>query len=79
MRRFPGCGSRGESYFPPDISAGFYHRTNGAELYREDNACRIVPASDIEPLDWGEMPEEFGNSRGPDGRIWHRFAWLAGW
>lgn len=63
---------------PPDLSA-FYHRTNGAELYGEGEAavCRIVPIGKIEPLDWGELPERYGNSRGPGGRIWHRLAWLA--
>src|SRR5262249_40787622 len=53
--------------------------TDGAELFgRGDSAlCRIISARDIESLDWGELPEKFGNSRGPDGRTWHRFAWRA--
>ena len=35
----------------------------------------------MEPLDWGEIPERYANSRGPGGRIWHRLAWLpdGGW
>jgi hypothetical protein len=68
-----------ETGLPLDLSA-FYHRTNGAEI-RWDGAlgCRILPLEGIEPLDWGELPEEFGfNSRGPGGRTWHRFVELTG-
>jgi hypothetical protein len=74
---FPGLRSEGRTSLPPDL-AGFYHRTNGAELFGrgEAAACRIVAAGDIDPLEWGEVPEQ-PNSRGPGGRIWHRFAWLA--
>ncbi len=81
-KTFPGTPIEGETYLPADMAA-FYHRTDGAELFGAMGAvtCRIVAATDIEPLDWGEVPERFGNSRGPGGRIWHRFAWLAdgGW
>jgi hypothetical protein len=66
---------------PADLSK-FYHRTNGAELFGRgaDARCRILPREHIESLDWGEDPEGLG-SYGPEGRIWHRFAWLAdgGW
>jgi hypothetical protein len=67
-----------ETGLPPDHSA-FYHRTNGAELHGKGDApeCRIVPPDGIEPLEWGELPERYGNRRGPGGRIWHRLAWLA--
>lgn len=75
---FPGLRLNEERYLPPDLCK-FYHQTGGAELFGRGAAarCRIVPPGDIHPLDWGETPEEGGNSRGPDGRIWHRFAWLA--
>jgi hypothetical protein len=75
---FPGRRLDQGTRLPPDL-AKFYHRTDGAELFGrgEAAACRIVATGDIEPLDWGEVPEECGNSRGPGGRIWHRFAWLA--
>ena len=62
---------------PSDLSQ-FYHRTNGAALLAADKdvTCQILPVQEHEPLDWGEQPEEFGSSRGPGGRIWHRFARL---
>jgi hypothetical protein len=75
---FPGLRTEDSWYLPPDL-AKFYHRTDGAELFGRDDAaaCRIVSARDMKPLDWGETPDPYGNSRGPDGRIWHRLAWLA--
>jgi hypothetical protein len=75
---FPSTQIEGRTYLPADM-AGFYHQTDGAEMFGRDGtvACRIVAASEIEPLDWGEITERFGNSRGPGGRIWHRFARLA--
>jgi hypothetical protein len=76
---FPGL-SAGKPNVPPRDMATFYHRTDGAELFgRGDSAAyRIVSAESVEPLDWGELPEKHGmNTRGPDGRIWYRFAWLA--
>lgn len=71
-------GNREWEYLPPDLAA-FYHRMNGAELFGRgaSAACRIVPRDQMEPLDWGEAEEEYGNSRGPGGRIWHRVARLA--
>jgi hypothetical protein len=66
-------------HLPPDLCE-FYYRSAGAELFGRGGAAayRIVAAADIEPLDWGELPEEWGgNSRGRNGRIWHRLAWLA--
>jgi hypothetical protein len=71
-------GRPGWSYLPPDL-CGFYHRTDGAELFGRGDAAaiRLVAAADIKPLAWGELPEQYGNSRGPDGRIWHRIARLA--
>ena len=77
-KTFPGARIEGHTYLPADLAA-FYHQTDGAKLFGRGDAvaCRIVAVDDIEPLDWGEVPERFGNSRGPDGRIWHRFAWLA--
>jgi hypothetical protein len=46
-----------------------------------DATCRIGRADEFMPLDWAEIPEHGINSRGPGGRIWHRFAWLSdgGW
>lgn len=80
--RRDGRGWELETGLPPDLSA-FYHRTNGAELCGVGDAalCRVVPLDGIEPLDWGEVPVEFGNSRGPGGRTWYRFALLpdGGW
>jgi hypothetical protein len=75
---FPGRQIEEGTSLPLDM-ATFYHRTNGAELFGRgaEAACRIVPVEEVEPLDWGELPEECGNSRGPGGRIWHDFAWLA--
>lgn len=83
-RTFPGANldrvnDRGSPFgdsLPPDLS-GFYHATNGAELVGPDGRVAIVilPVQDHEPLDWGEGPEKLG-SRGPGGRIWHRFARL---
>jgi hypothetical protein len=80
---FPGLRAEQRSCLPPDMSM-FYHHSNGAELFGRGAgaAYRIIPAADVAPLDWGELPEE-GFSRGPGGRIWHRFAetadgsWLA--
>jgi hypothetical protein len=60
--------------------AQFYHATDGAALFGRGEAalCRIVPAGDIEPLDWGEVPDPNGGySRGPGDRTWYRFAELA--
>jgi hypothetical protein len=75
---YPGTRNGERTALPPDLAA-FYHRTDGAKLFGrgESPAVRIVASGDIEPLDWGETPEKYGNSRGPGGRIWHRFAWLA--
>jgi hypothetical protein len=66
--------------WPPDLAA-FYHHTDGAEMFGHDPAsiCRIVPANQIEPLDWGEAStsDDFVQfSYGPSGRAWHRFATL---
>jgi hypothetical protein len=68
----------GAALLPPDL-AKFYHGTAGAELFgRGDRAaCRIVAARDLEPLDWGEMPEEGANTVASADRIWYRFAWLS--
>jgi hypothetical protein len=85
---FPGLRTGGAARHPeelprsdhPEDLATFYHRTDGAVLFGRGAAAayRIVAAADVEPLDWGEGPEKYGgNSRGPGGRIWHRFAWLA--
>jgi Domain of unknown function (DUF4419) len=74
----PGSRTTDARYLPADL-ARFYHHTDGAELFGDVDAlrCRIVSSREMESLNWGESPEEFGNSRGPDGRIWHRFASLA--
>ncbi len=77
-KSFPSGQIELETYMPADM-ATFYHRTDGAELFDRAGAvaCRIVAASDIEPLDWGEAPERFRIRLMPGGRNWHRFAWLA--
>jgi hypothetical protein len=70
----------GGRVLPPRDMATFYHQTGGAELFGrgETAAYRIVAAEQVEGLDWGETPDGFGvNTRGPDGRTWYRFAWLA--
>jgi hypothetical protein len=73
---YPGTRTEQRTRLPSDLSK-FYHHTNGAELPGRGKAgCRIVAREQIESLDWGEKPEKGGNSRGPDGRIWHRLAWL---
>jgi hypothetical protein len=73
---FPGLRTDDKFMWPPDM-ARFYHWTDGAELFDRGHAatCRIVAADDIEPLDWGETPEVIRLRL--EGRIWHRFAWLA--
>lgn len=75
---FSGRTIEGATYLPEDL-ATFYHRTDGAELFGRgsDAACRILSVAEMESLDWGQIPEEFPQIRGPDGQIWHRFAWLA--
>jgi hypothetical protein len=76
---FPGPRSDGRAFRPRDL-ATFYHQTDGAELFGRGAAAafRLVAAAAVEPLDWGEKPDPYGgNTRGPGGRIWHRFAWLA--
>ena len=79
---FPGTRVKDSFHVPEELCA-FYHRTDGAELFGRgaDAAVRILPAAGMEPLDWGEPPEQGGNSRGPGGRTWHRLARLAdgGW
>ena len=74
---FPGLSSQDSTYLPSDL-AEFYHCSDGAELFRSGGtpACRFVPAGELAGLDWSEDPDEIG-SRGPDGRTWYRFAWLA--
>jgi hypothetical protein len=78
-RTFPGLRRERGRGLPPDL-ARLYHFTDGAELFGRGEAAayRLVAGRAVEPLDWGELPEKYGgNSRGPAGRIWHRFAWLA--
>ena len=74
----PGLRGDDNRYFPPDLAAS-YHHTNGADLFGLGRAAsyRIVPAGEISPLDWGELPEKYGSSRGPHDRIWHQFVRLA--
>ena len=72
---FPGTEVPRGDYLPEDLCA-FYHRTNGAELF--GGALRIAPYGAMSPLDWGEVPGKYGFSRGPQDRIWHRFAELPG-
>lgn len=78
---FPGVRTADvrPSYLPPDLGR-FYHRTDGAELFGRGESAfyRILPASALEPLNWGEAPDPFARlCSGPGGRIWHRLAWLA--
>jgi hypothetical protein len=75
---FPGLRVQQAEHLPPDLCK-FYHQTDGAELFGRGPAarCRIVPASEIQPLDWGEKPAEDGIVLWPNGRIWHRFAFLS--
>lgn len=63
---------------PPDLGRFYQEFHNGASLFGTgpDVAYRILPQDRMESLDWGEEPE-IGNSRGPDGRTWHRFVDLA--
>lgn len=78
-RTFPGRRREKEgTRLPPDL-ARFYHHTDGAELFASENtaACRFVPASDLERLDWGVVPERLRDNDYPNGHIWHRLAWLA--
>lgn len=81
---FPVVDWKQPDYLPEDLCE-FYHRTDGAELFGTGDAARVrlLPVASHTPLEWGELPEKYGNSRGPDGRVWHRFAvfpdgsWLA--
>ena len=88
-RVFPGRRAdaeqlREDRHLPSDLAA-FYHHSNGADILGPDGAdvVRISSESEVEPIDWGEIPEEGINTRGPDGRIWHRLvtltdgSWLA--
>lgn len=74
---FPRIKLEDNRGLPSDLCK-FYHSTNGAEIFGcgDSASYRVVAIGDLTPLDWGEQPEEGGNSRGPEGRIWHRFAWL---
>ena len=74
---FPGLRRKEDwRYLPLDL-ATFYHCTDGAQLFGSGGAAayRLVPSDEVAPLDWGELPE-IGNSRGPGGGVWYRFAWL---
>jgi hypothetical protein len=75
---FPAVGIEKQLRLPEDLCK-LYHRTGGAELFGRGTAAafRIVPPDQIEPLDWGEPASDL-NGYGPDGRNWHRFAWLSG-
>lgn len=61
-------------YLPPDLGRFYCEFPGGVNLF--DNASksppRILSRNRMTSLDWGEEPE-IGNSRGPDGRTWHRF------
>jgi len=84
-KTFPGANQQRDlddrilrAELPLDLSK-FYHRTNGAGFCGGDAVrnLRIVPREEIQHLDWGEnqSPDLVG-SYGPNGRIWHRIAWL---
>lgn len=82
---YPGDQTPDEhEYLPTDLDE-FYHHTDGAQLFTNSGstAVRILPRREMKALNWGENMDEGLGSRGPEGRIWHRFAvlddgsWLA--
>jgi hypothetical protein len=76
---FPRLQPKQARPIPSDLCK-FYHHTGGAELFGRGAAalCRIVPADEIQSLEWGEKsaPRDIPIS-GWDGRVWHRFAFLS--
>jgi hypothetical protein len=77
-RTVPGTGrAKGPTYLPADL-AKFYHHKDGAELFGRASAvaCRIVASSDLQRLDWGQIPENLRDNDYPNGHIWYRLAWL---
>lgn len=65
-------------YLPPDLGRFYSEFPAGTSLFCNASAApyRILSRDRMNSLDWGEAPE-IGNSRGPDGRTWHRFVDLA--
>jgi hypothetical protein len=73
-----------ESRLPADL-ASFYCATDGAEFQgmMKTETCRILPASELERLEWGRVPDYLRDNDYPNGHIWYRLAvlpdnsWLA--
>jgi hypothetical protein len=65
-------------YLPADLGRLCCESPGGVCLFGNATHAlyRILPRHQMRALDWGEEPE-VGNSRGPDGRTWHRFVDLA--
>jgi hypothetical protein len=77
----PDDKTRAESrrdYLPPDLGRFYTDFPGGVSLFGSpsDAPYRVLSRKRMKSLDWREEPE-IGNSRGPDGRTWHRLVDLA--
>ena len=69
-------GLPSSSCLPADLER-LYFEYESVEIESHEQTIRILPESDIRSVDWGEKPDKFGGSRGPDGKTWHKFAQLS--
>ncbi|MEM6470990.1 MAG: hypothetical protein AAF802_15635, partial [Planctomycetota bacterium] len=64
------------SDFAPDLDRFFFEFT-GVVIKSGRETIQIVDSSAVKPVDWGEVPEKLGESRGPGGKTWFHLADLS--